>query len=143
MQRSRMMAELRNLVRATRLARANRMTLNEVLQHAAERRHRPTEPSRRRFVKDVGAIAGAGLLLNNLPAHAFGNRAPRIAIVGGGISGLNAALTLQDAGLASTIYEASSEVGGASTPTRQPGLMTRPANGAASSLTPVTLVCRC
>jgi hypothetical protein len=29
MQRSRMPTELRNLVRATRLARANRMTLNE------------------------------------------------------------------------------------------------------------------
>ena len=112
MQRSRMLTEFRNLVRATRLARANRMTLNDVLQQAAERQHRPTEPSRRRFVKDVGAIAGAGLLLNNLPAHAFGNRAPRIAIVGGGIGGLNAALTLQDAGLTSTIYEASGVVGG-------------------------------
>ena len=107
-----MLTELRNLVRATRLARANRMTLNEVLQQAAERQHRPAEPSRRRFVKDLGSVAGAGLLLNNLPARAFGNRAPRIAIVGGGITGLNAALTLQDAGLASTIYEASSVVGG-------------------------------
>src|SRR5262249_53003716 len=37
---------------------------------------------------------------------------PRIAIVGGGIAGLNAALTLKDAGYASTIYEASSRIGG-------------------------------
>src|ERR1700727_982895 len=87
MQRSRMLTELRNLMRATRLARANRMTLNEVLQQAAERQHRLAEPRRRRFVKDLGSIAGAGLLLNNLPARAFGNRAPRIAIVGGGIAG--------------------------------------------------------
>ncbi|HJT56294.1 MAG TPA: FAD-dependent oxidoreductase, partial [Ktedonobacteraceae bacterium] len=36
----------------------------------------------------------------------------RIAIVGAGIAGLNAALTLQDAGLTSTIYEASDYVGG-------------------------------
>ena len=33
--------------------------------------------------------------------------APRIAIVGGGIAGLNAALTLADKGVASTVYEAS------------------------------------
>ena len=37
---------------------------------------------------------------------------PQIAIVGAGIAGLNAALTLQDAGLSSSIYEASSHIGG-------------------------------
>src|SRR5689334_3171466 len=37
---------------------------------------------------------------------------PRIAIVGAGIAGLNAALTLQDAGLSCHIYEASDHVGG-------------------------------
>jgi monoamine oxidase len=37
---------------------------------------------------------------------------PRIAIVGAGIAGLNAALTLQDAGLSCDIYEASSCIGG-------------------------------
>ena len=37
---------------------------------------------------------------------------PRIAIVGAGIAGLNAALILQDAGLACSIYEASDRVGG-------------------------------
>jgi monoamine oxidase len=37
---------------------------------------------------------------------------PRIAIVGAGIAGLNAALTLQDAGLACDIYEAADRVGG-------------------------------
>jgi monoamine oxidase len=37
---------------------------------------------------------------------------PRIAIVGAGIAGLNAALTLQDAGLACEIYEAADRVGG-------------------------------
>lgn len=37
---------------------------------------------------------------------------PRIAIVGAGIAGLNAALTLQDAGLPCSIYEASNRIGG-------------------------------
>src|SRR5260370_25595546 len=37
---------------------------------------------------------------------------PQIAIVGAGIAGLNAALTLQDAGLSCNIYEASDRVGG-------------------------------
>src|SRR5689334_17798498 len=37
---------------------------------------------------------------------------PRIAIVGAGIAGLTAALTLQDAGLMCEIYEATERVGG-------------------------------
>ncbi len=37
---------------------------------------------------------------------------PHIAILGAGIAGLNVALTLHDAGLSSSIYEASSHIGG-------------------------------
>ena len=37
---------------------------------------------------------------------------PRIAIIGAGIAGLNAALTLQDAGFSCDIYEASNRIGG-------------------------------
>src|SRR5438270_13019880 len=79
------------------------------------RRLRRDEISRRDFLKGAGAIA-AGLTLTGtlagraLVAHA--SSPPRIAIIGGGISGLNAALTLQDAGYGSTIYEALSRVGG-------------------------------
>jgi monoamine oxidase len=74
-----------------------------------------SEYSRGEFLKRAG-VAGAGFAvvpgsrrLLRKPADA----APRIAIVGGGIAGLNAALTLADKGFAATIYEASTDrVGG-------------------------------
>jgi monoamine oxidase len=64
-----------------------------------------------------GAIAGAGAIagsayLAERAAAARGGTAPRIAIVGGGIAGLNAALTLADKGVPATIYEASTRIGG-------------------------------
>jgi monoamine oxidase len=67
--------------------------------------------SRRRFVQGAGAAAGLALASRARPARAAGPQ-PRIAIVGAGIAGLNAALTLQDAGYAATVYEASSYIGG-------------------------------
>jgi monoamine oxidase len=86
---------------------------------AAERLGIPPEElrgerySRAQFLKRAGvtgALAVAGPTLLTRRASAMG--APRIAIVGGGISGLTAALTLADAGVASTIYEASTHIGG-------------------------------
>lgn len=66
--------------------------------------------TRRDFLKVSGATVGAAALTGVLGSWAA--QTPRIAIIGGGISGLNAALTLQDAGIASTVYEASGRVGG-------------------------------
>ena len=66
---------------------------------------------RRRFLQGVGAAAGAALISGSRTAKAA-NSKPKIAIVGAGIAGLNAALTLQDAGFASTIYELSDRIGG-------------------------------
>ena len=66
---------------------------------------------RRRFLQGVGAAAGAALISGSRTAKAA-NSKPKIAIVGAGIAGLNAALTLQDAGFASTIYESSDRIGG-------------------------------
>src|SRR5207249_1329196 len=73
--------------------------------------------TRRDFLKVAGAAVGAAALSG--PAAALAATATRgsvtqgaIAIIGGGIAGLNAALTLQDAGIASTVYEASNRVGG-------------------------------
>ena len=78
-------------------------TVGEIQQ---ERLHRG--PTRREVLKFGGGALAAATVLG--PARLFGATAPRIAIVGGGIAGLNAALSLQDAGYGSTIYEASSRV---------------------------------
>ena len=67
--------------------------------------------TRRDFMKAAGATVGAAAFGGPITAFA-GQGPPRIAIVGGGIAGLNAALTLHDAGYASTVYEASNRVGG-------------------------------
>jgi monoamine oxidase len=77
---------------------------------AVQEERRKLALTRRDFLKVTGATLGAAAFGGALGALAA--QAPRIAIIGGGISGLNAALTLQDAGIASTIYEASGRVGG-------------------------------
>ena len=77
---------------------------------AVQEDRRKLSLSRRDFLKVSGATLGAAALSGTLGA--FAAQTPRIAIIGGGISGLNAALTLQDAGYASTVYEASGRVGG-------------------------------
>src|SRR6266849_3972650 len=83
---------------------------------AVQEERRQMRLSRRDFLKAGGATVGAAALSGPLGAlAAAAARAAgtsRIAIIGGGISGLNAALTLQDAHIASTVYEASDRVGG-------------------------------
>ena len=85
----------------------------------AERRGVPVEAiqeervanaSRRRFL--VGAGSAAAALTLSGSRVAFAAAQPSIAIVGAGISGLSAALTLADAGVACTVYEASGRIGG-------------------------------
>lgn len=71
-------------------------------------------PTRRHVLAGAGALAGAAAL-GELPLTARTAQAasaPRIAVVGAGIAGLAAALRLQDSGVACTVYEANSRVGG-------------------------------
>lgn len=70
-----------------------------------------SKPSRRDFLKTAGSAFAAGAVFTG-PQRVLGATSPRIAIVGGGIAGLTAALALSEAGYAPTVYEASSRVGG-------------------------------
>jgi monoamine oxidase len=98
-----------------KLAEEHRSADRLGISPAELRGRREEEVSRREFLKRAG-VAGAAVMATG--SAAFAGRAnaataPRIAIVGGGIAGLSAALTLADKGFASTIYEASTErVGG-------------------------------
>lgn len=106
MARTPLMRALRRLASEHAEASYKGISIDEV------RQRRRTAMSRRDFVKGAGAVV-AGFTLADLGLRtARASSPPRIAIVGGGIAGLNAALTLQNAGYASTIYEASSRVGG-------------------------------
>nr|WP_304413858.1 FAD-dependent oxidoreductase [Kibdelosporangium sp. MJ126-NF4] len=76
------------------------------LAHAARTR----TVSRRDVLKMGGVLAGAALFA--VPRHARAASQPKVAIIGAGLAGLNAALTLADAGVRATVYEASDRVGG-------------------------------
>ncbi len=104
MARTPLLRMFESLVQDFKEAERSGRPVDEIQQ--GRRRMRPT---RRDFLKAGGAVIGAAALGGRLPAFAA---TPRIAIIGGGISGLNAALTLQDAHIESTVYEASSRVGG-------------------------------
>lgn len=71
--------------------------------------------TRRRFIRYAALAGGAAVATASLsPAQSADNksRQPIIAIVGGGIAGLNAAYQLKKVGLKATVYEASSRLGG-------------------------------
>ena len=74
----------------------------------AERRQ--NRVSRRDFIKIAGATVGAAAMAR-VPAFAR-QSTPRVGIIGAGIAGLNAALTLQDKGVPSAVFEASDRIGG-------------------------------
>ena len=77
----------------------------------------PVHPglSRRELLKSSAAAAialGTGAWPAGCAAPRTGPNAPRIAIVGGGIAGLNAAYKLKKSGQPATIYEAAKRTGG-------------------------------
>lgn len=78
------------------------------------KRHKKSEKfssSRRNFVKNTSKSAVAFALVPNFDTiNILGN--PRIAIIGGGLSGLTCAWKLKKAGYNATVYEASDRLGG-------------------------------
>src|ERR671932_928051 len=106
MARTPLLRALQRLAREHRDAEQLGISPAELREREAEARERGY--SRGDFLKRSGA-AGAAVALAGPAAFARSARAARggnIAIVGGGIAGLTAALTLQDKGIASTVYEA-------------------------------------
>ena len=113
MARSPLLRALQALAREHQEASALGLDVEELRKGRSEGRL-----SRRELIKRSG-IVGAAVALGGpaAVARAAGSplrapTAPRIAIVGGGIAGLTAALTLQDKGVAADVYESSSRVGG-------------------------------
>jgi monoamine oxidase len=86
-----------------------RSLLLGALQRLLRDREEPnsTQPTRRQFL--LSAAAAAPVVF---APPLRGATAPKVAVVGGGIAGLNAALTLKESGIIAPIYEASSRSGG-------------------------------
>jgi monoamine oxidase len=86
--------------------------------------------TRRRFVRNLTLAGGAALasgLLTSVHRALSQGKMPAIAIIGGGIAGLNTAYRLKKAGLRATVYEASNRLGGriqSATGAIGPGLVT-------------------
>lgn len=94
--------------------------INELLQI-----HEEQVNNRRKFLKESAGILLGGVALSSCTSTSVEPQSPnslfiasrkgnpaKIAIIGGGIAGLNAAYQLKKAGIIATVYEASSRTGG-------------------------------
>ena len=69
--------------------------------------------TRRRFIRSTALVGGTAIATRLLSfPGATQAQTPAIAIVGGGLAGLNAAYQLKQVGLSATVYEAKPQVGG-------------------------------
>lgn len=104
MARTPLLNSLIRLAREHTVASQNNLPVDAVRELAA------AQIGRRNLLKGAAAAAVTAAALGSGRALAAGG--PKIAIVGGGIAGLVASLTLKDAGIQSTIYEAGGRIGG-------------------------------
>lgn len=118
MARTPLMRSLRGLAFEHELARRLGKSVDAIRDLRAENKasgdiHRTLGGiSRRDFILVGAAGLAAGLVPGRVGRAAAGGTAPSIAIIGGGLAGLTAALTLKDRGYAATIYEALESIGG-------------------------------
>ncbi len=100
------------------------LSLTKLAHHSKKKNISATELAeehlynRRQFLQTSGMAAAAATVLASCTkmvkssGNTNENNQPRIAIVGAGIAGLNAAYTLKKEGFSSTLYEASARAGG-------------------------------
>ncbi len=112
MPRTPLASSLRALWRDVAAARRAGLPVDELRGQRAAHRAQQVErhgPSRRAILG--GALAGTAALA--LPARARAATGdPTVAIIGGGIAGVTCALSLLDARIESTVFEASNRIGG-------------------------------
>src|SRR5262245_54714933 len=110
MARTPLLRTLRTAFREARLARANGIPIHALrdVRAATADRAASRGVSRRAFLATAGAATAAAMV----PRFSFGAPQPTIVVVGAGVAGLNCALELADAGIRSTVYEASGRIGG-------------------------------
>ncbi|HVX27086.1 MAG TPA: FAD-dependent oxidoreductase [Parafilimonas sp.] len=100
------------------------LALTKLAHHSKKKKvsvaefHEEQVYNRRKFLQTSGMAAMAATVLAGCtkmvksPGSGNGSIQPKIAIVGAGIAGLNAAYTLKKQGVSSTLYEANTRVGG-------------------------------
>jgi len=105
--RTPLLQSLQRLARVIHTAKGTDRSAEEVREQRARAiEDRRSALSRRRFLTGVSLAVPAAIAWKHIPKARAAGGSPRIAIIGGGIAGLSAALTLADAGHSATIYEA-------------------------------------
>lgn len=111
MARTPLLRSLISLARDVRTARSLGIPVDDMRGMRAEGRMPTRSLSRRSFLQ-ASAAAGAALWLPGEALAKLNKKKVKVAIVGGGISGLAAAARLDRAGVPFTVYEASARAGG-------------------------------
>lgn len=120
MARTPLLQSFERMVALGRAADAAGIDIEEAVSRRRAHLASDAAPTRRDLLKGAIVAGAATTVIGRMVLHpeaAFGTAGPssqpRVAIVGAGISGMSAAMTLRDAGFANvTVYDAESRIGG-------------------------------